>query len=335
MREIILKGPYSEMGRKLGLLMKKSKFTPPPVAEDRFDIIEGCERALGKHAPTILEEIDAMIKAGGYEDSTLRVFQIALNPYPTNCCSIFAVSGEYTTSGNAIYARNYDWEWDGLEYFTLFRTYPKGALASIGFCDLMVGRYGGINEAGLAIGLTAIPAFPRDRPGVMLHIATQWILDNCRTIEEAIDFMRRIPHVRANNYLVADSEGGMACIQAAPERIEVVEPENGLVVATNHFQTPCMEAFEVPEKIPVSSVPRLEYIRKWFKNRRGKIDQVQAQSVLKGMISNGAGVCQDLVRNGSRFATIYSWTHELGTREMHLADGVPSEVDYKKYSFQK
>ncbi|TFG31201.1 linear amide C-N hydrolase [Candidatus Thorarchaeota archaeon] len=333
MHELTLKGTYSEMGTQLGLLMKKNKYTPPPVKDERYEMAKGCERALEKYAPTLLEEIDAMVKAGGYEDTTLKVFQLALNPYPTNGCSIFAVTGEYTTTGNVIFARNYDWDWNGLEHFTLFKTYPKDALASLGYCDLMVGRYGGINEAGLAIGLTAIPAFPADYPGVMLHLATQWILDNCSNVKDAVDYMRKIPHVRANNYLVADSEGEAACIQAAPKCVEVVEPVNGLVVATNHFQTTKMQAFEVREKIPESSVPRLEHINKWFNKRKGKIDQVQAQSELKGMIASGAGVCQDLVKDNARFSTILSWTHELGTREIELTDGIPSEVDYKKYTF--
>ena len=333
MQELTLRGTYSEMGKKLGQLMKKNNAEVPPVAEDRFEMAKGCERALEKYAPTLLEEIDAMVKAAGCKDTNLKVFQLALNPYPANGCSIFAVDGKHTTTGKTIFARNYDWAYDGLQYFNLFKTYPKGALASLGYCDLAVGRYGGINEAGLAIALTAIPAFPQDVPGVMLHLATQWILDNCSTVKEAISYMRQIPHVRANNYLVADSQGDMACIQAAPKRVEVVKPVDGLVIATNHFQTPEMQAFEVPDRIPPSSLPRLEHIRTWFKKRKGKIDQVQAQSELKGLIANGAGVCQDFMKNNARFSSIFSWTHELGTREIQLTDGIPSEFPYKKHSF--
>ncbi len=196
-------------------------------------------------------------------------------------------------------------------------------------------RYGGINEAGLAIGLTAIPGSRRDHPGIMLHLATRWILDNCRTVKDAVNFMQKIPHVRGNNYLVADLQGETAVtvIQACPERVEVVEPVDGLVVATNHFQTTEMQAYEDEAYIPESSVPRLEVIKKWFKDRKGKIDSVQAQAVLKGLIDEGAGVCQDYVREGTRFSTIWAWTYEAGGSTLQIADGPPSDVDFEEYTF--
>jgi predicted choloylglycine hydrolase len=294
---------------------------------------KGCEQALEEHAPSLLEEIDAMVEAGGYEDTSLKTFEMALNPYPEFGCSIFAISGVYTTTGNVIFARNYDWATSFHDFFTLFRTYPKGALASLSCTDLLIGRYGGINEAGLAIGLTAIPGSRRDHPGVMLHLATRWILDNCKSVEDAISFMKKIPHVRGNNYLVADLQGRTALIQAAPEKVEIVRPVEGLVVATNHFQTPDMQAFEDESFIPESSVPRLEVIRNWFKNKKGKIDSVQAQTVLSEMIDGGAGVCQNFTIEGSSFSTIWAWTYEAGGRIMKIADGLPNAVDFEEYTF--
>lgn len=333
MKEITLRGTHSEMGTELGKMLKKSNYKPPPVAEDRFEMAKGCERALDEHAPSLLEEMNAMVEAGGYDDTHLKVFELALAPYPEWGCSIFAVSGEHTSTGKTIFARNYDWEWWSHDLLTLFRTYPKGALASMSLTDLLVGRYGGINEAGLAIGLTAIPGSRRDHPGVMLHLATRWILENCRTVKDAIAYMQKIPHVRGNNYLVADLHGETALIQACPEKVEVVRPVDGLVAATNHFQTPDMQAVEDAAYIPVSSPRRLEIINGWFKKRRGKIDSVQAQGVLKGTTDSGAGVCQDFVSNDVRFSTIWAWTYEAGEGAMQIADGLPCEVDFVEYRY--
>jgi predicted choloylglycine hydrolase len=314
-------------------MLRANNYEPPPVAEGRVEMAKGCEQALEEHTPILLEEIKAMVEAGGYEDTSLKTFEMALNPYPEFGCSIFAISGEHTTTGNMIFARNYDWATSFNDLFTLFRTYPKGALASLSCTDLLVGRYGGINEAGLAIGLTAIPGSRRDHPGVMLHLATRWILDNCKTVKDAVSFMKKIPHVRGNNYLVADQKGETALIQAAPEKVEVVRPVDGLVVATNHFQTADMQAFEDEKFIPESSVPRLEVIRNWFKNKEGKIDSVQAQAVLSGMIDGRQGVCQNFTREGASFSTIWAWIYEVGGRIMKIADGLPNSVDFEEYTF--
>ena len=333
MREITLRGTYSEMGAELGKLLREQNHKPPSISEDRFEFAKDCEQALEEHAPTLLEELNAMVHAGGYEHTDLKLFEMILKPIPEFGCSIFAISGEHTSTGEVIFARNYDWESSFHDLFTLFRTYPKNGLASISCTDLLIGRYGGINEAGLAIGLTAIPGSRRDQPGVMLHLATRWVLDNCRTVKDAVNFMQRIPHVRGNNYLVADLQGEVALIQASPEKVEIVGPVDGLVAATNHFQTPDMQVYEDDRYIPESSKPRLEIIMNWFKNRTGKMDSVQVQTVLSEMIDGGAGVCQDFVIEGSRFSTIWAWTYEAGGRIIKIADGNPNDVSFEEFTF--
>ncbi len=139
MLEITVRGTYSEMGAEIGKLLRKNNYKPPPIAKDRFELAKRCEKALEEHAPTLLEELNAMVEAGGYADTHLKVFELALNPYPEFGCSIFAVSDEHTSTGKVIFARNYDWERSFHDLFTLFRTYPKGALASISCTDLLVG----------------------------------------------------------------------------------------------------------------------------------------------------------------------------------------------------
>jgi len=342
MREVELRGTYFEIGAEVGRILRRyidggGDYTPirqSAVTEDRRKLARGCEKAVEEHTPSLLEELDAIIETGGFADSNLRDFELTLAAYPRFGCSIFAVSGQYTKSGKTIFARDYDWNWSFQDYLMLLRTYPKKRLASLGCSDILVGRYGGINEAGLAIGLTAIPGYHKpDSPGVMLHLATRWILDNCRTVNEAVEFMERIPHVRGNNYLVTDKSGGMAMIQACPEKVVVLGPEDGLVVATNHFQSPDMQVYENKANIPLSTVRRHDYIRDWLVKRKEKVDIKMVQQVQKGSENDREGVCQDYTVNGERFGTIWAWTHEAGTRTMELAGGSPSEVEFVPYTY--
>ena len=345
MHEFELRGTYLEMGTEMGKILQKyvrggraygglHGYSPLSGSDDRLKLARGCEAALEEFTPSLLEELNAIVESGGYQDTNLKAFELTLIPYPDFGCSIFAVSGAHTKSGNTIFARDYDWEWSFQDHFMLVRTYPEGRLASLSCTDVIVGRYGGINEAGLAMGLTAIPGYRgKDSPGVMLHLATRWILDNCRTVKEAVDFMERIPHVRGNNYLVIDKNGKMALIQACPEKVVVLGPEDGLVVATNHFQSSEMQVFEDKPGIPASTVNRYEFIKDWLRKQAGKVDMKQAQQVLKGRHDNGAGVCQDYLRNDERWGTIWAWAYEAGDRIMEIADGPPSEVDFETYTF--
>ncbi|MFO7837593.1 MAG: C45 family peptidase [Candidatus Thorarchaeota archaeon] len=333
MNEITLKGTPIQMGSSLGKMMKKTGYSPPPVPKSRHELAMGCEKALRKYTPSLLEEIDAMVKAGGYENTSLKAFEVSLLPYPDYSCSIFAVSGDYTENGNVIFARNYDWETKFQEFSTIFRAYPTDGLSSLSCTDLLVGRYGGINEAGLAIGLTAIPGCTEDHPGVMLHLATRWVLDNCKDVAEAVDFLERIPHVRGNNYLVADSSGSIALIQASPKRVEVNEADNGIAITTNHFLSDEMQAYEDESRIPESSVPRLKLIDEWFRGREETIAIEEAQKILKGRFDEKKGVYQDFTRNDVPFSTIWSWTYESGKNSLQIAHGFSYSSEFKEYSF--
>jgi hypothetical protein len=94
-----------------------------------------------------------------------------------------------------------------------------------------------------------------------------------------------------------------------------------------------MQEFEDEKFIPESSIPRLDVIRNWFKNKEAKIDATKAQSVLSGMIDDRTGVCQNFTKDDVSFSTIWAWTYEAGGRIMKIADGLPNAVDFEEYTF--
>jgi predicted choloylglycine hydrolase len=327
------KGTYYEMGVELGKRLHENNYEPPVLPAERLKLAEGCEVALKQFAPQLHEELLGVVEGAQLEETHFKAFMLSLSAYPRPACSILAISPDFTESSQVLFGRNYDWEMWVHSLFQLCWTEPEGALASLSCTDLFVGRYGGINEAGLAMGLTAIPGYMKDEPGIMLHLVARWILDNSHNVKEALNFFKRIPHVRGNNYLVADKTGAIALVEAAPEKVSVTHVNSGLIVATNHFQSAAMKRLENNSYIPPSSVPRLKYITNWFSKRTGKISEAQVQQILKGNIEHGKGVMQHQFRNGTEWGTVWSWSTHVGDRRLHIADGTWTGASFKEYSY--
>jgi predicted choloylglycine hydrolase len=333
MNEITVEGSHYDIGLKLGKILRQGGYDPPSVIPERVELITKCEKLVQKYTPTLWEELEGVVKGGNFEDTSVLQHELVLRPYPQSGCTIFAISPEFTESGKTLFARNYDWFTSFNAHFTFIRTFPIDSLSSLSCTDLTVGRYGGINEDGLAIGLTAVPGYPHDKPGVILHLATRWVLDNCSAVEDAVAFMKRIPHFRGNNYLIADKDGAIVLVEGSPEKVKVTDASDGIAYAANRYQTPEMRKLEDVRFANQTSDLRHNNIEKWYKAKRKGFDELAAQSLLSESYETGTGVCCRFVRDDAEWSTIWSWTALLGEDKMNIADGLPTSAPYKSYTF--
>jgi len=162
MHTINLSGSYSEIGREHGALIK-GFFTPPPASDGKIRFTSECLEYYEEYTPGILEEIDELSDEAELDPTLMRCLILTLGLEPA--CTVVALSSDKTVGGVPVFARNYDWDEEFRQYFTVAKAKVKGGLASLTFTDTMVGRYGGVNEAGLAAAITAIPAYREPLPG--------------------------------------------------------------------------------------------------------------------------------------------------------------------------
>ena len=127
-------------------------------------------------------------------------------------CAAFAAK---TPEGSHLFGRNFDLtETDTL----LVYSHPDGAYESVGFADLgifgvgqnsaispdsLIGRFimvitpyavvDGMNEKGLAAGILTVnidePGQDNGKPDLLLYCAIRGILDNCASVDEALEFL--------------------------------------------------------------------------------------------------------------------------------------------------
>jgi hypothetical protein len=115
-------------------------------------------------------------------------------------------------------------------------------------------------------------------------------------------------------------------MEAAPEGVDVVFANDGILSAINIFQSEQMLYLErIPDEEYI--IDRHEKrIQAWYDDSRGEIDLNAAKRLCS---DHEIGLCDHGETKSEPFGTIYSWVAELGTGEIHVAHGRPCENEYK------
>jgi len=323
-----LKGTHYEIGYQIGKKMLEHGGGLPEYVKDvkerNIQFALATERKIKSVISGLLEEVDGIADGGGYPRSVILTLALTLGRIPS--CTALAVISAQEKGSKTIFARNYDGPLSCKE-FTLYKTYPDDGLCHIGCCwDLLVGREDGINEAGLAIAVNGVHGVYTDKPGVWDHIPVRAVLDNCENTTEAVNLLRRIPHLFAKNFLVADAKGDIAIVEAAQQNVTVLHPKNELGVITNHFTSKTMRQYNNPKLKMFKTEERLRNAEAWLQERNGLIDMDGLKRLLTDVRD---GVCS----NKKDFSTAWSWIAQCGKRSIELATGAPVQGDYNRFEF--
>lgn len=179
---------------------------------------------LMEFAPRIWEEINGLADALEWDMyEAIREFGGYYIEYVRSGCSIL--------TGPDFMVRNYDSAPQGYEgRFALYQP-TDGGFATIGPTMQVTGRTDGMNERGLAMGYNFINR-RNSEDGFICNMIGRLILENCATIEEAIELLEEIPHRRSFSYVMLDRSGRSVVVETSPRSVVVRESS----VSTNHFE---------------------------------------------------------------------------------------------------
>lgn len=322
-------GDYRSIGERLGQKHKQSGRILPQLSESKREFAIKCSKAVEKHAPGLLDELEAAAKAAGWELAILLADALAYDFHGQ--CTVLAVSPEETADGTPLFGRNHDWMMSILSYSIIMDSNPTGSMRSLQFIETPGISAGGINEAGLALGVTLVVRNSiTPTPGIAANVAARWILDHFATTEDAVDYLRAIPHISGYTTLIADAEGSMARVEVSPDKVVVGEPEDGLILATTHYLCEEMHEYENLKLDFEWTYERERRVRDWYRERRGAIQLRDVQEVL---CSHDYGVCCHWLEEGEAAGTTWSWAASLGTCNLQASLGPPCEEGYKEIGF--
>ena len=282
------------------------------------------EKVMAKHFPELLEEIRGLAEGAQLPyNSILLETAFPFTAKASSKCTIISAFGTTTTDKMPLVGRNYDFLLDFKKCNQLrIVTRKNKKFSFVGGTITMLGVEEGLNNTGLFIGDTGWE--PKELPssrGLSSRQVMQLVLENCASVDTAIDFIRQTPKF-ANNagncYLLADKREAVI-IEMGLTKSCLRESEEGVLVASNAFLTPIAEEIKPPEPTALS---RYDFARKCLHENKGKVDDKFMRETLS---DHSIPVCTH-----NEINTLRSVIAKTNERKMLVADGHPCTSKFEE-----
>lgn len=286
--------------------------------------------------PGLTEELKGF--ADALEVSSEQIFYYGMT-YLLPRCSQIAVLPGASAEGIPLLARSYEFNHEA-EDFCLVKTSVKGKYAHMGTTVIQFGREDGFNEHGLGVTMSScgfpVGSMPYMRApklkGLQFWAVIRTLLENCKNVEEALNYMKGMPIAYNINLMLLDKAGNCALVETLDGNMAVkkVSPDSQEQVmwATNHAVLP--EIASIEPKAMVHSAERYNWIAKQLHN---------AENITKGKLKEMLlskypdGLCCHYFEE--YFGTTKSMVISPSEGTIDICWGGRSENGWKTYDIKK
>lgn len=324
------KGTHYEAGFRWGsLLLKRQNIIldkiPFEITKERIEYALSCIPIYEKFYPEILDEIQGLADGQHCDAHILQAVLFGMYSMPPTChCSCFAS----VTNDGILFGRNSDFLTDieSLNQNVIYKL-TDGVYSFTGNTTAFIEIEDGINEHGLAIGLTSVYPFGK-QPGFNAGLLLRYLLEKCKSVSEAIFMINSLPIASAQTLTLADLTGDIAVIESNSEKIKIVRPEKNelsFVCATNIFHHPEMQIYNN------------QRIDNWFAETRyktlvsalSKKNNISKLVFAKELLSGKHGFLCQYDRNTGK-DTVWSVIYDLTEHKIYRTEGNPSRKNFKE-----
>ncbi len=295
-----------------------------PITQERLAFSELCVPVYQKYFPEILDEIQGIADGQNCDVKMLQAFLFGMYAMPPSCnCSCFAVVNDK----QILFGRNSDF-FTGLEKsnMNVIYCFSSPSYSFTGNTTAFVQMEDGINEHGLAIGLTSIQPVSI-KPGMNAGLLLRYFLEKCKSTQEVVERIHTLPISSAQTFTVADRFGAVAVIECCSEQTEIIQPSehNPYVCATNVFHSALMLKYNVSDIDNWRAEPRYQTLVETLKQKVKYMDHDSAAELLSG--TNGF-ICQYDRKTGKD--TVWSVIYDLTNKKIYRTEGNPSRHRFKE-----
>jgi len=280
---------------------------------------QGAAVFAGKMLPEHLTEIKSLAAAAKIDESDALLMNCFLDLMPMTACSSMTLPADASPDHLARFARNLDFPTFGVadKCSVVFVYHPtdRYGFVSVSWPGL-IGALSAMNEHGLALAnmeVTRPAAMPVAMPYTLLY---RTVLEQCKTVDDAIELLKKTPRQTPNNLMLMDASGDRAVLELTPEKVVVRRADlHTALISTNHQRG---EDLDTPGKCE-----RFDYLHDTAKADFGKLDIAHIRAMLQHVQQPEM--------------TIQSMIFEPGNRVIYLSTGMNAadkefeKIDLKKY----
>jgi isopenicillin-N N-acyltransferase-like protein len=298
--------------------------------------------------PALAEELEAI--AEGAEVDPREIFainfrvgltRVATPPAPVAeepVCTTAAAIGAVTADGHTLLAQNWDQNSALQANLVVIEQRMPGQPALLYVTEAGRLFLHGMNEAGVGVVGNALscdrPTKP-ERAGVSSGSRRRALRHT--SLAAAHRAIVDTPSVTSGNHLLADSTGAAVDIEAVPDDAFSIEPEDGILVHSNHFLHPRAKETLVDKMVTLhpSTIYRESQVREALAEKRGSLTIADVQAALKDHHGFPVAVCTHPHpgSSGGTSHTLASTVMDLNDRRMFTAPGPACLGTYTEYRF--
>ncbi len=244
-----------------GLLLLARSFlpqTPAPLKQEMAALAAGAQVSPG----TVL---------------LINVLDDLANNYPR--CSALAVGEGQTRDRGYLMGRNLDYPvfvdiLAQLQILFLLDPEEDQALASLAWPGY-VGVCTGINKAGVALAQLSVPSRDRSLRGMPAALRFRLALERGASAAAAADEVLRLPGTIGNNLMLCDP-GEALVLELSARRGARRRPRQGLITASNHYQSPAMRDLQgrFPPRTPYSPLAPYYFTEAYSRARDRRLQEL-------------------------------------------------------------
>jgi len=298
------------------------------------------EDRLGRFFPETLEEMQGIADGAGLSRRqilSLNCFDAIITSATVRlCCSSI---GFADSDVGVLLGKTADWNVAGAENFTAWQRYRPAAGKGYTFvhygCAGALWTEGGLNDAGLGMVLNGLPAPGSAPDGVPWVPLTRGVLQHCRNVQEAIDFLGRYDLMCWGFSLtLADAAGDLAFIEVIPGIQAVCRPQEDYLIHTNHCLCPETKGRQLDdEALALYGVPGLVENSLARYQTLDKIVPPAPRTLesMKGLLRDRSvpGAISQSGEHGMH--TVYAMIVAPAQGKMWGAEGYPQDVPFVEY----
>ncbi|MCL6577893.1 MAG: C45 family peptidase [Candidatus Bathyarchaeota archaeon] len=338
-QHIILEGTAYEVGQQQAEILKRQNpeaakwFASADIDPSKmgFDSFEELQAFYEEYCPGITDEILGFADGLGVKPDQLQLYSPPI--YQPGNCSQLAVLSSVTNNKHVYVGRSYEYHHNEND-FRLCTLRIKGKIKHIGFTEFLLGRDDGMNEHGLCVTFSGGGTFKKQptKKGFNFFLVTRAILDNCKTVAESVEHLKKTPISGFWNFLVTDKNNSAALMQFFDGEYDVRQIDKNSneqwLFSTNHYVLPSMVQYQkyAGDWILKNSKKRFELIDSTLSHAAPNISKEDIKNLLSKEIYDG--LCGHYYTD--YFGTLFSIIYDLTDLKADICFGAPTHNDWQK-----
>ncbi|MFW5939775.1 MAG: C45 family autoproteolytic acyltransferase/hydrolase [Halolamina sp.] len=254
---------------------------------------------------------------------------------PADGCTSFGVAPPATADGKTYVGQNWDWLAGVAETLFLMELRREDAPDLLAMTEAgIVGGKIGVNEHGIGIAVNGL-ATPEDGENGRrkpYHVRFREVLDAER-FDDALRPIVETERACSANVLLGHADGEVIDLEAAPELVNPVSPEDGILTHANHFETDAVES--LLERQGPSTLYRASRLHRLLDEVPDGVTPADVQSALQDHFGRPASICSHVDESLPEIEygqTNASFVVDLEGRRLLGQRGPPCEGVYREYA---